>query len=102
VKIPVPVIAVVSDLLATRYTHSRIDYFMGAAGLEGDAPIGNKVDKTRSWLKRANHDDHADPLAILEKVITELMEVDTIAFGGKAVTQILNQEFTCVLPVSNC
>lgn len=83
VKIPVPVIAVVSDLLATRYTHSRIDYFMEAAGLEGDAPMGNKVDKTRSWLKRANSDEYPDPLAILGKVITELMEVDTIGYASE-------------------
>jgi len=75
-KIPAPVIAVISDVLAERYTHSRIDYFIGAAGLEGDRPSANKIDKVREWLRRANTGGYDDPLAILGKLVTELMEVD--------------------------
>lgn len=81
-RIPVPVIAVVSDVLATRYTHSRIDYFMGAANIECAPPGGNKVDKTRTWLRFAN-DNSADPLATLGKVITELMEVNTSGYASE-------------------
>ncbi len=82
-KIPAPVIAVVSDILATRYTHSRIDYFMGAAGIDGDSPAGNKTDKTREWLRRAN-ERTSDPLAALAKAITEFMEVDGSGYASDA------------------
>jgi hypothetical protein len=75
-QIPAPVIAVVSDVLAERYTHSRIDYFIGAAGLEGERLNANKIDKVREWLRRANAGGYDDPLAILGRVINELMEVD--------------------------
>jgi hypothetical protein len=75
-QIPAPVIAVISDVLAERYTHSRIDYFIGAAGLEGDRRSANKIDKVREWLRRANVGEYDDPLAILGRVIHELMEVD--------------------------
>ncbi|MGB6875930.1 MAG: abortive infection family protein [Candidatus Acidiferrales bacterium] len=81
-EIPVAVIAVVSDVLATRYTHSRIDYFMEAAGLKCDPPFGNKVDKTRAWLRWAN-ENVSDPLATLGRVITEFMEVNTSGYGSR-------------------
>jgi abortive infection Abi-like protein len=80
-KIPVPVIAIVSDVLATRYTHSRIDYFMGAANIACSPPGGNKVDKTRAWLRFAN-ESNADPLATLGKVITEFMEVNSSGYAS--------------------
>jgi hypothetical protein len=73
----------VSDVLATNYSHSRIDYFMEAANIEcTPPPSGNKVDKTRAWLRRAN-DNQADPLATLGKVITELMEVNTSGYASE-------------------
>jgi len=80
-KIPVPVIAIVSDVLATRYTHSRIDYFMEAANIACSPPSGNKVDKTRAWLRWAN-DNGPDPLATLGKVITEFMEVNSSGYAS--------------------
>ena len=80
-KIPVPVIAIVSDVLATRYTHSRIDYFMEAANIACSPPSGNKVDKTRAWLRWAN-DNGPDPLATLGKVITEFMEVNSFGYAS--------------------
>jgi hypothetical protein len=80
-RIPVPVIAIVSDVLATRYSHSRIDYFMEAAGIECDSPPGNKVDKTRAWFRFAN-ESKPDPLATLGKVITELMEANTSGYAS--------------------
>jgi hypothetical protein len=80
-KIPVPVIAIVSDVLATRYTHSRIDYFMGSANITCSPPGGNKVDKTREWLRWAN-ENNPDPLATLGKVITEFMEVNGSGYAS--------------------
>lgn len=81
-RIPVPVVAVVADVLAPLYTHNRIDHFMDLAGIEGQIPPGlNKVDKTRAWLKVANT-TCPDPLAALGTVITEFMEVDTVGYGS--------------------
>lgn len=82
-EIPIPVIAVVADVLATRYTHSRIDYFMEAGGIKGSPPGGNKVDKSRAWLRQANQAS-PDPLATLGKVITELMEVNGSGYASDA------------------
>jgi len=74
-KIPVAVIAVVSDALAQRYTHAEIDQFMESAGIElSPSPPGNRQVKTRAWLRHAN-ETMPDPLGALGKIITELMEV---------------------------
>jgi len=75
------VIAVVSDVLAMRYTHARIDYFMEAANIQCTQPSGNKVDKTRTWLRFANETSE-DPLATLGKVITEFMEVNSSGYAS--------------------
>ena len=80
-KIPVPVIAVVSDVLAVKYTHARIDYFMEAAGIECGGPFGNKLDKARTYLRTAN-EKSADPLATLGKVLTEFMEVNSSGYAS--------------------
>ena len=45
-EIPIAVIAVVADIIETRYTRTRIDYFMKAAGVWGEPSLGNKVDET--------------------------------------------------------
>lgn len=83
-KIPIPVAAVVAGVIAPMYTHNRIDHFMELAGVEGQIPPGlNKVDKSRAWLRVAN-ETCADPLAALGKVITELMEVDSVGYGMPA------------------
>jgi len=75
-KIPISVIAVVSDALASRYTHAAIDQMMEAAGLElSPPPQGNKQVKTRGWLTYANK-TATTPLEILGAVITEFMEKD--------------------------
>ena len=74
-KIPVPVMAVVSDVIGDRYTHAQIDNMMEAAGIERETPpVGNRQVKTRAWLQCANQTS-ADPLGTLGKVIIELMEV---------------------------
>jgi hypothetical protein len=74
-RIPVAVIAVVSEALAQRYSHAQIDQFMESAGIEiAMVPIGNRQVKTRAWLKHAN-ETMPDPLSTLGKVILELMEV---------------------------
>ena len=73
--IPVPVIAVVAGVISGFYTHAQIDRLMRQAGIPGEVPVGNKVDKTREWLQRANT-SMPDPRAALGTVLTEFMEVD--------------------------
>jgi hypothetical protein len=74
-KIPIPVMAVVSDVIGGRYTHAQIDNMMEAAGIEPETPPGgNRQVKARAWLQCANQTS-ADPLSTLGKVIIELMEV---------------------------
>lgn len=74
-------IAVVADILGLRYTHNRIDGFMKAAGVEGENPGGNKVDKVRGWLNQANR-LNSEPLVVFGKVIEELMEVDGAGYAS--------------------
>jgi hypothetical protein len=85
-KIPVPVMAVVSEVIANRYSHAQIDNMMEAAGIEGGSPGGNRQVKARAWLQRAN-ETISDPLKILGKVIIELMEVrdSSYAWDGEVV-----------------
>ena len=80
-KIPVPVIAVVSDVLAMNYSHRRIDTFMEAANINCSPPPGNKTDKTRAWLNYAN-EFQVDPLTTLGRVITEFMEVNSSGYAS--------------------
>lgn len=54
-KIPTSVVAVVSDALASRYTHAAIDQMMEAAGIEiSPLPSGVAVAKGRSWQSALN------------------------------------------------
>jgi hypothetical protein len=81
------VIAVISDVLATRYTHDRINYFMSAAGIECAGPFGNKVDKARTYLRAAN-EKNSDPLAALGKAVTELMEVNSSGYASEVSLEV--------------
>ena len=75
-KIPNPIIAVVSEVLAERYTHSQLVVLFMEKGAPGDSPIGNKVDKCSSWLKRCNDELDVDAFAVLGGLLENLMEVD--------------------------
>jgi hypothetical protein len=69
------VMAVVSDVIGSRYTHAQIDNLMESAGIEPETPpSGNRQVKTRTWLQCANQGS-ADALSILGKVLIEMMEV---------------------------
>lgn len=83
-KIPTAVVAVVSDVLGSRYSHAQIDNFMESAGIEIPyAPGGNRQVKTRGWLNYAN-ETMTDPLATLGRVILELMEVQDWSNNAEA------------------
>jgi hypothetical protein len=72
--IPPAVIGTLSPILAQVYTHSELNSNFMAARFPGDPPEGNKVEKCRSWLQRANS-DCADPLVALGSLIAEFMDV---------------------------
>lgn len=72
-KIPPSLVGTCATQLADRYTHAQLDAAFMAAGFDGDAPEGNKVQKCQSWLRRANA-VHDDPLTLLGAVIAEYMD----------------------------
>lgn len=74
--IPVPVIAVVALVLEPHLSHTQIDTLMESLGIPGPVPTGNKVDKLRAWLKRANGSEVPNALRTLGQVLEEFMEVD--------------------------
>ena len=74
-NIPVPVAAVVSNVMGNAFTHTQIDNLFGLVGIEILAPTSNKIHKVRTGLKIAN-ETKPDPLATLGKFIEEFMEVD--------------------------
>lgn len=90
-QIPVPVIAVVSEVMAGLYTHNQIDNFLEATGIElPDVPPGNKEIKVRAWLKYAN-ETHPDPVGALGKAIVELMEVYPVGWPNQVATPYMTR-----------
>ena len=64
------IIAVVSDVLASRHTHAEIDQMMEASGLElNPLPGGNRQVKTKAWFNHANK-SFPDPLSVLGNEIS--------------------------------
>jgi hypothetical protein len=83
-KIPFPVIAVVAEALQSKYTHTRLDFLMRKAGVSGDPPATNKLDKGRAWLELANQ--HASPFKALGTILEEIMEVDSFGLPTPGTT----------------
>jgi hypothetical protein len=73
--IPPSIIGTVSPILADAFTHSRLNDLFMAAGFPGDVPPGNKSDKVRSWLRRANQ-ECSEPLSMFGQLIAEFMDSD--------------------------
>jgi hypothetical protein len=70
------IIGTVSPILADAFTHSRLNDMFMAAGFPGDVPEGNKSDKVRNWLRRANK-ECAEPLEMFGQLISEFMDVES-------------------------
>jgi hypothetical protein len=95
-KIPFPVVAVVADVLAAKYTHQRLDFLMKKAGVvSGTPPEGNKVDRARGWLELANSEDM--PLNVLGKAIEEVMEVNSFGILTVESVETLRERITGTL-----
>jgi len=72
-QIPMPLVAVISDVFSTYYTHTQIESRFFMAGFPQEVPEGNKQQKCHEWLRRANK-EMPDPLSALGCLIEELME----------------------------
>jgi hypothetical protein len=73
--LPAPICAIVGDVLGPRYSHQSLERLFYDAGALGEPPLGNRVVKCQSWLKRM-HDEVPNPAGVLGKVIEDFMEVD--------------------------
>jgi len=73
--IPPSIIGVLSPILADIYTHAQLNSLFMAAGFPGDAPEGNKIEKSRNWLRRANTQSQ-EPLKLLGALLAEYMDAE--------------------------
>jgi hypothetical protein len=73
--IPPSIIGIMSPILSELYTHAQLNALFMAASFPGDAPEGNKIEKCRKWLRRANTDSD-DPLKIFGALIAEFMDAE--------------------------
>jgi hypothetical protein len=74
-SIPIPVINVVSEVLAAHYySHRRLETLFSEAGAPGDPPDGNCFYKCTGYLRRCNEDPAVDAFAVLGAVLADLME----------------------------
>jgi len=78
--IPPSIIGTASPILADAYTHAELNALFMFAGFPGDAPAGNKIEKCRNWLRRANAEG-ADPLSMFGALIAEFMDAENTAWG---------------------
>lgn len=73
--IPPSVIGTASPILADAYTHAALNALFMAAGFPGDPPAGNKSEKCRNWLRRANTESQ-DALTMFGRLIAEFMDIE--------------------------
>lgn len=67
--IPNQVIAVVSDVIGSLSSHTRIDTLFMEAGFPGDPPAGNRVVKAQTWLRAANSQATKEPIVLLGSLL---------------------------------
>src|SRR5215475_597612 len=80
---PPSIIGTVSPILADAYTHAQLNALFMSAGFPGDPPDGNKIEKSRNWLRRANAECE-DPLRMFGGLIAEFMDAENIMWGTSA------------------
>jgi hypothetical protein len=70
--IPSSVAGEVAHALSEYYTHGQLDNCFQRAGVEGDPPGGNKLQKASAYLRRIN-EDAPNPLTVLGLALEEFM-----------------------------
>jgi len=101
-KIPIPVAAVVSNVVGDSFTHTEIDNLLGLVGIEILTVTSNKIHKVRTGLNIVN-ETKPDPLATLGKFIEEFMEVelrnyrtvDDLEIQREKISQKLSEQNLC-------
>ncbi len=78
--LPPSIIGTVSPMLADAYTHAQLNALFMSAGYPGDAPEGNKIEKCRNWLRRANNESD-DALTMFGRLIAEFMDSENTLWG---------------------
>jgi hypothetical protein len=78
--IPPSIIGTASPILADAYTHAQLNALFMSVGFPGDAPEGNKIEKCRNWLRRANSESQ-DPLMMFGALIAEFMDSENTVWG---------------------
>src|SRR6266852_596243 len=71
--IPSSVLAEVAHALSNYHTHATLENCFERAGVGGDPPVGNKLQKASEYLRRINKDETLDPLASLGVALEEFM-----------------------------
>lgn len=80
--LPNPVLAVVADVLSTRYSHAQLDLLFAEKGAPGDPPEGSKPVKCQAWLNNINR-ECSDPFTVVGGLIENMMEeVPASSFYG--------------------
>src|SRR5262249_21150624 len=74
------IIGTVSPILADANTHAQLNALFMSAGYPGDAPEGNKIEKCRNWLRRANNESD-DALTMFGRLIAEFMDAENTLWG---------------------
>jgi hypothetical protein len=74
-RIPVPVLAVASDVLSDAFSHEQLNQMFLRANAPGEPPPGSKLKKCREWFGIINREMPDDALQVFGRVIEEFMEV---------------------------
>lgn len=72
-RIPAPIIAVVSETVASWETHVSLDNLFMYAGAPGAPPAGSKGMKAQAWLRTVNK-EHENPIEVLGKILEPYLE----------------------------
>lgn len=78
--IPTPLVALVAELCAEQETHASLNSLFMYAEATGEPPEGSKQVKAQSWLRITNK-EHADPLAVLGRILEHYLEAPEVASG---------------------
>ena len=73
-KIPIPIVAILSEHLPEIESHASLDNLFGYADAPGESPEGSKPTKITAWLHRINKESEF-PLMILGKLLERYMEL---------------------------
>lgn len=72
-QIPNPLLALVADILSVN-SHSSIDNLFLRADAPGERPLGNRLEKCTTWLRRCNEERDCNAFDVLGVLVQDIME----------------------------